>query len=283
MVAEPHSFGAPGAIAAMGVGDDETATSEKAKLEVFDGKDPSLYRLWKRRAQLLLASLPSTISKEKYGPKLMSYIGGEAENLLESLEIEKICSDGGDKLIWTVLDEKYGQRQIDMMQENLKYFFYELAIKPQESYRQFSARFATGQRKLEELQVTLPNVVLGYLYLKKLKMESQSESMVLTATGGKLEVKEIIKAVNSIFPEGKGSSAKQLAAREVYQAETQDEDEDDNEEMQRAMEIMAEDIQARDEWSEEEILEAYEAYSDVRRKMREQRTSRGFYPKPSPD
>ena len=163
MVAEPHSFGAPGAIAAMGVGDEEAATSEKAKLEVFDGRDPSLYRQWKRRAQLLLAALPSTISAEKHGPKLMSCIGGEAENLLESLEIEKICSEGGDKLIWSVLDEKYGQRQIDMLQENLKHFFYELSIRSGESFRQFSARFATGQRKLEELQVKLPNVVLGYL------------------------------------------------------------------------------------------------------------------------
>ena len=103
-MAEPHSLGAPGAIAAMGVGDEEAATSEKAKLEVFDGRDPSLYRQWKRRAQLLLAALPSTISAEKHGPKLMSCTGGEAENLLESLEIEKICSEGGDKLIW--IDEK---------------------------------------------------------------------------------------------------------------------------------------------------------------------------------
>ena len=127
----------------------------------------------------------------------------------------------------------------------------------------------------------LPNVVLGYLYLKKLKMESQSESVILTATGGKLEIKEVLAAVNSIFPEGKGSSAKHLATKEVHQAEESEDDE--REEMQRAMEIMAEDIQSREEWSEEEILEAFESYSDVRRKMREQKTSRGFYPKPTPD
>lgn len=54
----------------MVAGDEES--SEKAKLEVFDGSQPEKFRLWKRRAQLMIASLPSTMSKEKHGPKLMS-------------------------------------------------------------------------------------------------------------------------------------------------------------------------------------------------------------------
>ena len=80
-------------------GDDKTASDEKAKLEIFDGTHPEKYRLWKRRAQLMLASLPSTINEKKHAPKLMSFISGEAEALLEHLEVSKICSEGGDQAI----------------------------------------------------------------------------------------------------------------------------------------------------------------------------------------
>lgn len=67
----------------MSTGEDEgEGGKDKGRLEVFDGTQPLSYRTWKRRAQLMLASLPSTIKKEQHGPKLMGYIGGEAEALL---------------------------------------------------------------------------------------------------------------------------------------------------------------------------------------------------------
>ena len=42
-------------------------------LETFTGQDPTSYKLWKRKALLMLASLPTTIGKEKYGAKLMQF------------------------------------------------------------------------------------------------------------------------------------------------------------------------------------------------------------------
>ena len=111
--------GAPGATCHVGWGEWFGDTS-KGKLDIFDGSDPSSYRQWKRRAQLMIACLPSTISSAKFGPELMSYIGGEAESLLESLPVEKICKEGGDDQIWAVLDEKYGPQTTDLLQEAMK-------------------------------------------------------------------------------------------------------------------------------------------------------------------
>ena len=87
------------------------------------------------------------------GRNLMGFISGEAESLLESLDIDKLCSDGGDKLIWQVLDEKYGPQQIDLLQAAMKRFFHELQVKNGESYRQFLVRFAQAERKLKEVNV----------------------------------------------------------------------------------------------------------------------------------
>ena len=154
----------------------------------------------------MIASLPSTINEKKYGPKLMGFISGEAESLLESLDIDKLCSEGGDKLIWQVLDEKYGPQQIDLLQEAMKRFFHELQVKNGESYRQFLVRFAQAERKLKEVNVELPNVVMGFMLLKKLRLDSTSESLVLTATKGKLDLKEITSAVKNVFPRREGNA-----------------------------------------------------------------------------
>ena len=99
----------------------------------------------------------------------MGYITGEAESLLEQLEVEAICAEGGDKAIWTILDDKYSPQPIDLLQDCLKQFFHELQVKPNETFRQFSARFSACQRKLEVQQVKLPGVALGFLYVKKLR------------------------------------------------------------------------------------------------------------------
>lgn len=259
----------------MVAGDDET--SEKAKLEVFDGSQPEKYRIWKRRAQLMLASLPSTMSESKHGPKLMSHISGEAESLLEQIPIEKICCETGAESIWQVLDEKYGPQQIDLLQDAMKTFFHELQVKNGEPFRQFLVRFEASKRKLEELEVKLPAVVLGFMFLKKLRLESQSESMLLTATSGDLGYDKLVKAMKAVFPEGKGSSVTKNS-KDVFAADA-DADSEESDEMQCALDVMVADMQSRDDYDEEELLEAFESYTDVRRRMQEQKKNRGYYPR----
>ena len=150
-----------------------------------------MYRLWKRRAQLMVAALPNTIPKEKYGPRLMQYVKGEAEQLCEGITVEDLCSEGGDVKIFKLLDEKFGPLPMDMMQKALRTFFYEFQIKPAESYQQFLARFASADRLLQEQKVDLPPEVKGYMLIRKLKLDSASEAMILTATHGVLKFKEV--------------------------------------------------------------------------------------------
>lgn len=46
------------------------------------------------------------------------------------------------------------------------------------------------------------------MLLKKLRLESREESMVLTAAKGSMSYKEIVDAIRAIFPDGKGSSSR---------------------------------------------------------------------------
>ena len=79
-----------------------SADDKTPVLETFTGQDHTSYKLWKRKALLMLAStLPTTIGKEKYGAKLTQFVSGEAESLLETLGVE-----GGEKKVLSILDEK---------------------------------------------------------------------------------------------------------------------------------------------------------------------------------
>ena len=142
-----------------------SAADEDGKLDTFDGSDPSQYRLWKRRARLMLAGLPSTVTAAKFGARLMKYVKGEAESLLETIDVDTLVKEGGDEEIFKVLDEKYLPQPRDLMQQALKGFFYELSIKPGETFQQFIARFDAALRKLKEQNVTLPKEVQGFFLL----------------------------------------------------------------------------------------------------------------------
>ena len=76
------------------------------KLDTFDGTDPASYRRWRRRAELHLRALPTTFSKERWGPKLLEYVQGEAEELFEDVSLDKLTSEDGHVLVFQILDEK---------------------------------------------------------------------------------------------------------------------------------------------------------------------------------
>ena len=261
-----------------------SAGDEDGKLDMFDGSDPSQYRLWKRRAKLMLAGLPSTVASSKYGARLMKYVKGEAESLLEYIEVDTLIKEGGDEEIFKVLDEKYLPQPRDLMQQALKGFFYELQIRPGETFQQFIARFDAAQRKLKEQKVTLPKEVQGFFLLRKLRLDSTQESLVLTATRGSLEIKDILDNVRGIFPEGRGSAKSQ---KEVFQTEDAVSGDggapsrDEGEDLEEVLEVITDPYQSGGE--EEEVLDVFESYTEIRKKLLEKKKMRGFVPQGGKD
>ena len=102
------------------------------KLETFDGSDPSAYRRWRRRAELHLLALPSTFTKERWGPKLLEYVSGEAEDLLEDIPMADLTKDDGHMRVFKVLDEKYKDLKQDEMHKALREVVRELSELPGE-------------------------------------------------------------------------------------------------------------------------------------------------------
>ena len=138
-------------------------------------------------------------------------------------------------------------------------------------------------RRLREQKVELPKEVRGFMLIKKLRLESQQESMLLTYTTGNLEIEQVTKAVRSVFPEGKGGTRNQ---KDIFQAESmgdvgvgQQEEiyvQDVENEVQEVMEVIAEQHQINDAVDDEEAVECFESYAEVRKKILEKKKLRGF-------
>ena len=83
-----------------------------------------------------------------------------------------------------------------------------------------------------------------------------------------------------MFPNARGTArARDAFAAEIEEMETQPL-EDESEHLQTALEIVASDIQEGAEYQEEEVIEAYETYQQIRKKVQETKKSRGFRPSP---
>ena len=150
-----------------------TAEEKSSKsLDTFTGADASEYRRWRRRAQLYLMALPTNIPEKKWGAKLLEHLGGEAEELLEAVEVDEITKEAGWKLVLDTLDEKYKEASKDELQRVMKDYFYVIVIKEGETYRKFMTRLDTAYKALVRNGVELPEEVRGWMLLKSLPLST---------------------------------------------------------------------------------------------------------------
>ena len=262
--------------------DDEKTT----KLETFSGVTQE-YKRWRRRAELHLLGLPTTVGKTKWGPRLLEALSGEAWELLESIPIKDIIAEDGYELVFKTLDGKYAERAQDELQRALREFFYTVVIKPGEEFRAFIVRLETSYRLLVSHEVELPVEVRGWFLLKKLCLDQTQEAMVLTATQGKLDYKSVTDAIRAVFPHGKGQPSKSRDSKDVFEV---DEDEgmsfetkgvESHDEVFEVWQGIAEQIQEQgSDYDSEEVLEVFESYKDIKRRVQDRKIGRGYQPLP---
>ena len=146
-----------------------------------------------------------------------------------------------------------------------------------ESYKQFLLRFDHAQRKLESLEVKFPSKVPRlHPLLKKLRLDTNGESMALTHHKGKSGDCRGRQGCQTGVSGGQGS--RQKYQRGVHEAEVEVEDEQHD--LQCALDVMAAEGQKRD-GKDEEILKTFESYIEVRKMIQEQKKGREYFPTPT--
>ena len=84
-----------------------TKEEDHKRLETFDVSEPSLYKKWRRRAELYPLAFPTTFPKERWGAKLLEYLRGGAEESAEDLPLEKIMAEDRYQKVLSILDDKF--------------------------------------------------------------------------------------------------------------------------------------------------------------------------------
>ena len=261
-------------------------TNARTNLETFSGEDASEYRRWRRKAELYLMGLPTTVPESKWGARLVEHLRGEAEELMEHVELSTITDDKGYKKVFELLDERYKELDKDELQRCLKSYFYAAPIKNQETYRNFVIRMDTAYRGLTRHKVELPEPVRGWILLKKLLLDSTSEALIMTSTSGSLNYTDVLGALKAVFPNGQGPGVNpgKSKDKEIFIAQEGSETPNEatelevpgNDDFLEVMEAVATQAQEQSDYESEDALEVFENYSSIRKKMQEKKTSRGF-------
>ncbi|CAL1167422.1 unnamed protein product [Cladocopium goreaui] len=256
---------------------------DRAKLEKFDGTDPSAYKRWRRKAELMLLALPNTFEKSRWGPKLCEYVSGEAEELIEDISISELCQEGGYKQVLSALDQKYSKRKEEEVQQYLKEYFYRCTIRQNETFRQFVVRLETTYKKLAEHGIELPPTVKGWMLMKKMNLDMTQEALILTSTSGSLKYEDVTTALTKVLPEGK--CLVQVKSKDIFVTENQEDEPREvyvqEDEAADVFEAVAEMVQEC-EGEYEDALDAYETYAEIRKRMQSQKVARGFRTPPTP-
>lgn len=254
-----------------GPGKDE----ERPRLERFDGSQPSTYRRWRRKAELMLLALPNTYTKDRWGAKLLEFLAGEAEEVCEALPLDKIIKEGGHTLILEALDERYKELQKEALHNHLQEYFYGLQIKPGETFRNMMVRLDSAYRRLREHSVELPTEVRGWFVLRKLQLDSASEAMLMTHTKGSLKYEDVVQAIQAIYPQGAAKTGGNRT-KEIFEAAENGVENESEELVEDVFQAVAEHVQSSEEYDDEDALDVFETYKEVRKRLQQKRLGRGY-------
>ena len=133
---------------------------------------------------------------------MYSMLDGDALTAVEHLEFPEFAIEGGENLIFTILEARYPDKDpIDRAGKAL-FDVFEVSAREGERLGEWSARadsvFHACQR---DAGIAFPDMVKGYLCLHRCGLSDDQRAVVLGRTGGKYEIAAIAPALRSCFPE----------------------------------------------------------------------------------
>ena len=166
-----------------------------------DDGDHREYRRWKQWVQRKMLTMDK-LSKEARGAFVFTLLQGRALEVVEHLKAEEYQKDGGDLVLFGLLDKRWPQKdRADELGEHVSEVFL-LAAKDGESIRAWSSRaqevFDRCKRKTE---VSFPEEARGWITLHRSGLSEEQRAVVLARCGGSLKFDDVAQAMRSCYPE----------------------------------------------------------------------------------
>ena len=133
---------------------------------------------------------------------MFSMLDGDALTAVEHLEFAAFAVDGGETLIFNILEARYSDKDpIDRAGKAL-FDVFEVSAREGDRLSEWSARaesvFHACQR---DAGIAFPDMVTGHLCLHRCGLSDDTRVVVLGRTGGKYEIASIAPALRSCFSE----------------------------------------------------------------------------------
>ena len=261
-------------------------SAEAAASKVFSGDQECAleYKRWKTWVSNKLLTLDSKVPTTARGAYVYTLLAGKALDCIEHLEPGDYQKEGGEKVIFDLLDRRFPQKDTsDEMSEVLTSVF-NLRAQEGETLKVWISRsgelFDRCQRKCK---VNFPDEARGWLTLNRSGLNEEQKAVILARSGGDLRKDEIGRAMRSCYPDYVVPKRKSFGAGLVEASdETAAQEEDDADSVFQEVEALIADHGERAEepdevYDESEVAEALAvSWKDKRRELGRMQRSRKF-------
>ena len=165
------------------------------------GEDPQEYKRWKTWASNKLLTLDK-LPKAAKGAWIYTLLTGKALECIEHLPQDAYQKEGGEQVIWDLLDQRFPIRdQTDELGELLTEVF-TLRATEGESLKGWIGRASELFDRLNrKTGVAFPEEARGWILLHKSELSSEQKAVVLARAMGDLKREKISTALRSCYPD----------------------------------------------------------------------------------
>ena len=185
---------------AMATGSSSTYTGKAHEmLPEFTGKSVD-YKEYRKRLLLYEKKMELANRGSETAFNVLSSLKGRAWDACEDITMEKLESKTGMKELLTRLDSVFKYDAITELPADFEQFFVTMQRQRNESMQEYTANFERQLRRLAAHEVTLPDKVVGWFYLRRAGLtQSQRQMIMTTLTAERLSLESVRKGVNFVI------------------------------------------------------------------------------------
>ncbi|CAE7243503.1 unnamed protein product, partial [Symbiodinium sp. KB8] len=243
--------------------------------------------------ELRLWEFETEVPKEKWGVKILRQLSGSARAAAESLSYEELaCEKGRDNLV-KALKEHFAPHLESSLPRAFEAAIYGEVRSSRETFGDYVIRMEYAAKELERQGVKLGDIVLGYVMFRGANLSESQENQLLTWGEGKYDRATVVRGLRRL-DKGVHETKRRNTAYILEEDPDEDPPQPDDEIQETFVGAQPSEFEENDSdddyvyigegemqeiYDEEHVQEALATYQDVRRSIREQKNSRGFYPR----
>ena len=153
------------------------------------------YKEWRQKIEIHARRMKARQQGTIVGLDILTSLSGRAWTTCEDLDMDKLETEDGYKLILARLDAIYKHDKRTELPEEFETFFFKGNRRQKETLLDYSSRFRQTYRKLESHDIVLPPNILGWLYMRRAGLSPHERTLILSQVGENLDLDTIEKAM----------------------------------------------------------------------------------------